>query len=55
MAWDLYYSIALIEVAKSLAPLNVKGHGDVYTVPETLAKVMAWPIPMYNNNNVHMY
>ena len=29
----------IVEVAKSLAPLNVKGHVQQGTVPETLAKV----------------
>ena len=32
---DLYYSTALVEVAKSLAPLNVIGHGKVlYQKPQ---------------------
>ena len=48
-AWDLYHSRALVEVFKSLAPLNVKGHGKV-VCQKTPAKVwcmvhtlMYWP------------
>ena len=37
-----------LEVVKSLAPLNVKGHGKS-TVPETSAKVYGvWCTPMYS-------
>ena len=28
-AWDLYHSTALVELAKSLAPSNIIGHGKV--------------------------
>ena len=37
-AWDLYHSTALIEVVKSLTPLNVKGSGKV-PYQKTSAKV----------------
>ena len=42
VAWDLYHSTALVEVAKSLAPLNIVGHGKVpYLTPRLESMVHA--------------
>ena len=47
-AWGLHHCAALIKVAKSLAPLNVIGHGKVL-YQKTSAKVYgAWHIPAYS-------
>ena len=48
-AWDLHHSTALVEVAKSLAPSNVKGHGEVLYLKPWLKSNGTWRIPEYSS------
>ena len=47
---DLYHSTALVEAVKSLAPLNVKGHGKVpYQKPQLKSMVHGANPCIYRN------